>query len=127
MTAASVEQYSEFYLGNIQVIPQHNQILLKGNSVKLQPKVMAVLCYLAKHRERVISSDELIEKVWEGRVVTTGSVQKSINALRKALASLDDSTNPIDFFSKRGYQINLDIEVSQPTAATPEETVSPTK
>ncbi len=48
--------------------------------------MIPVLIYLAEQQSRVISNEELIEQLWQGRVVTHGSVQKSINSLRKHLA-----------------------------------------
>lgn len=99
------EESQTFYVNDIKVNPQHNEIRLQDQCVRIQPKVMAVLCYLSNHNDRVISNEELIENVWEGRVVTHGSVQKSINALRSALAELDASSEYVTHFSKRGYQL----------------------
>lgn len=96
-----------FALGDMQVSPSHNQITARGHVVKLQPKVMAVLHYLACNHERVISNEELIERLWEGRVVTHGSVQKSINALRSAFSELIGAQELIAHYSKRGYQLTV--------------------
>lgn len=114
-----------FLLGEIAVSPQHNKLSLQGRSLALQPKVMAVLCYLAKHQDRVVSSEELLDKVWAGRVVTHASVQKSINALRNALSELAGEGEFVAHFSKRGYQLLLPViplvQDAQPssTAAVP--------
>jgi DNA-binding winged helix-turn-helix (wHTH) protein/Tol biopolymer transport system component len=98
---------NSFALGDIQVSPSHNQLTAQGRRVKLQPKVMAVLHYLACNHERVISNEELIERLWEGRVVTHGSVQKSINALRSAFSELIGEQELIAHYSKRGYQLTV--------------------
>ena len=92
-------------LGDIQISPQHNTMSRGETSCRLQPKVMALLHYLHKNNERVIGNDELLEQVWEGRVVTHNSIQKSVNALRAAFAELDASTEYVVYFSKRGYQL----------------------
>jgi DNA-binding winged helix-turn-helix (wHTH) protein/WD40 repeat protein len=107
---------NSFALGDIQVSPSHNQITARGHVVKVQPKVMAVLHYLACNHERVISNEELIERLWEGRVVTHGSVQKSINALRSAFSELMGEQEFIAHYSKRGYQLTVTPEFS----ATPQ-------
>lgn len=112
---------NSFALGDIQVSPSHNQIAARGQVVKLQPKVMAVLHYLACNHERVISNEELIERLWEGRVVTHGSVQKSINALRSAFSELMGEQEFIAHYSKRGYQLTISPEFS----ATPQFAVTP--
>jgi len=103
-----------FALGDIQVSPSHNQLAAQGRTVKLQPKVMAVLHYLACNHERVISNEELIERLWEGRVVTHGSVQKSINALRGAFSELIGDQELIAHYSKRGYQLTVTPQFLSP-------------
>ncbi|HOY21827.1 MAG TPA: winged helix-turn-helix domain-containing protein [Cellvibrio sp.] len=102
-----INKKSSFTLGEIQVSPSHNQLVAQGRTVKLQPKVMGVLHYLACNHERVISNEELIERLWEGRVVTHGSVQKSINALRSAFCELIGEQELIAHYSKRGYQLTV--------------------
>lgn len=102
-----INNKNSFALGDLQVSPSHNQLAANGRTVKLQPKVMAVLHYLACHHERVISNEELIERLWEGRVVTHGSVQKSINALRSAFSELIGEQELIAHYSKRGYQLTV--------------------
>lgn len=87
--------------------PSRNQLAAHDRTVTLQPKVMAVLYYLALHYERVVSGEELMEQLWAGRIVTQGSVQKSINSLRKALAEFLGDQEVITHYSKRGYQLML--------------------
>jgi DNA-binding winged helix-turn-helix (wHTH) protein/WD40 repeat protein len=97
-----------FTLGDVQVSPSHNTLSARGQTLKLQPKAMAVLHYLACNHGRVISNEELIKQLWEGRIVTHGSVQKSINALRSALAELIGDQEMIAHYSKRGYQLKAE-------------------
>ncbi len=105
-----------FMLGEIKVSPPHNTLWARNRSIKVQPKVMAVLHYLARNQHRVISSEELIQQLWAGRVVTHGSVQKSINALRSALNELIGDQEFIVHYSKRGYQLNVEPQF-QPQGA----------
>lgn len=97
-----------FMLGEIKVSPSHNTLCANNRNVKLQPKAMAVLQYLANNHKRVISNEELIENVWAGRVVTHGSVQKSINSLRSGLSELVSGQEFIAHYSKRGYQLKIE-------------------
>lgn len=101
----STDDNNHFWIGDIGVSPQHNQLVLGGHTLTLQPKVMAVLYYLAQHQDRVISNEELIDEVWKGRVVTHGSVQKSMNSLRNAFTELAGEQEFVAHYSKRGYQL----------------------
>src|SRR5688572_20857342 len=107
VTVADDQQ--DFYLEQILVAPQHNRISLGEHSLQLQPKVMAVLVYLARHQDRVISAEELMDELWKGRVVTPSSVQKSMNSLRNALAELAGDREFVAHFSKRGYQLVVPV------------------
>lgn len=110
---------NRYVIGRISVSPQHN-VLSKGEvNVQLQPKVMAVLNYLASHSERVISNEELLDNVWEGRVVTHSSIQKSINSLRTAIAELDPENEYVAHFSKRGYQLVIPVQNSKQAPPKP--------
>src|SRR5690625_4567542 len=68
---------------------------------------MDVLCYLAQYHERVISNDELIAQVWSGRIVTHGSVQKSIKLLRQALSALAGEQEVRTHYTEKGYQLQV--------------------
>ncbi|MDR7090089.1 winged helix-turn-helix domain-containing protein [Cellvibrio fibrivorans] len=104
----NAHQETSFMLGEVKVSPSHNTLWAHNQSIKLQPKAMEVLHYLARNQSRVISNEELIEQLWEGRVVTHGSVQKSINALRSALCELIGDQELIAHYSKRGYQLMVE-------------------
>ncbi len=110
----NTQQENSFMLGEVRVSPSHNTLWAHNQSVKLQPKAMAVLHYLASNQSRVISNEELIERLWEGRVVTHGSVQKSINALRTALNELIGNQEWIAHYSKRGYQLRIEPQFLTP-------------
>lgn len=105
--ASTEDTQREFTLQGVRVSPARNELEAQGEILRLQPKVMAVLQYLALHSDRVISPDELIEQVWAGRVVTHSSVQKSINHLRKALAEVLGDQQVVTHFSKKGYQLQI--------------------
>ena len=40
--------------------------------VEIEPQVFDLLVYLIENRDRVVTRDELLEKIWKGRVVSDG-------------------------------------------------------
>lgn len=105
-------------VGDINVSPQHNMMTKGEKTCRVQPKAMAVLLYLAQHNERVINNDELLDQVWQGRVVTHSSIQKSVNVLRSAFKELDNDFDYVVYFSKRGYQLVKPAQSTSDKAAT---------
>ncbi len=57
-----------------------------GRELRLQPRVFDVLCHLVRHRDRVVTKDELLETLWPGTVVVDNALQRVVSLLRAALA-----------------------------------------
>ena len=75
---------------------------------------MEVLVHLASHAGEVVSADELINAVWEGRVVGDGAVYQSINQLRHALGDDRDDVQYIQTIPKRGYRLVASVTTLEP-------------
>ena len=75
---------------------------------------MDALVLLADRGGEVVSKDELIDGVWEGRIISEGTLTNTIAELRGALG--DDARNPryIETIPKRGYRLICPVE--EPTA-----------
>ncbi len=53
--------------------------LRRGAEVlKLEPKVLDVLAYLVRHRDRIVTKDELLEKLWPGEFVTESVLTSNV-------------------------------------------------
>lgn len=76
---------------------------LDGQDRPLQPLVFDLLVYLVLHRERVVSKDELLTKLWSGAIVTDGSLQRAVSLLRTTLreGGMDQA---VQTFARRGYR-----------------------
>jgi TolB-like protein/class 3 adenylate cyclase len=57
----------------------------RGALVALQPQVFDLLEYLIRSRERVVSKDDLLAAVWDGRIVSESTLFTRINAARSAI------------------------------------------
>lgn len=95
----------DFSIGERRVHPSLNRIDGPDGAVQLEPKVMEVLTCLAGRQGEVVSKEELVREVWEGRFVSDDVVWRSIGELRRALG--DDARKPayIQTVPKRGYRL----------------------
>jgi DNA-binding winged helix-turn-helix (wHTH) protein/tetratricopeptide (TPR) repeat protein len=64
---------------------EQRELRCSGRQVELQPRVFDLLLYLIARRDRVVTRDELLAQVWEGVVVTDGSLKRAVSLLRTAL------------------------------------------
>ena len=75
-----------------------------GKVVALEPQVFALLAMLVENRERMVSKDELIEKVWDGRVVSDAAVSTRVKTARQALGDDGKSQQFIKTVHGQGYR-----------------------
>lgn len=82
--------------------------------MRLAPKVSDLLLCLVEHRGRVVSKDELLEVVWDGRFLADSALSRTVAELRAALE--DDARAPrfIETIPKTGYRLLPESE-SAPT------------
>ena len=85
-----------------------------GGSLRLEPRVMAVLSELARQRGRVVSRQELHDTIWPNVVVTDYTLNRCIYRLRQALDRIagngtGSGSEFIETLPKRGYRLLADI------------------
>lgn len=86
------------------------------NVVKVTPRSMDVLNYLAQNAGHVVSHDELLKHFWQGSFPSDHAVHKAIAELRSALG--DDAHHPsyIRTIPKRGYLLIAQVRHEAPVA-----------
>ncbi len=61
------------------------EIQISGETLAIEPQVFSLLIYLIENKDRVISKDELIENIWDGRFVSESAISSRIKSARKTL------------------------------------------
>ena len=75
-----------------------------GTAVGVEPQVFALLALLVGNSERLVSKDEIIEKVWDGRVVSDAAVASRVKSARQALGDDGKSQKLIRTIHGQGYR-----------------------
>ena len=75
-----------------------------GERVALAPQVFDLLVYIVRNRDHVVSKDDLIEAVWDGRIVSESAVTTRLNALRNAIGDSGAEQRLIRTVSRRGVR-----------------------
>lgn len=106
-------------IGAWRVDPALDEVSRDGEEVKLEPRTMRLLLCLAENAGKVVSVQDLLDKVWADVVVTPDSVYQSVATLRRTLG--DDTRDPtyIANVPRRGYRMVASVE---PWAAAPTHT-----
>lgn len=77
-----------------------------GRELRLQPRVFDLLCYLVRHRERVVPKDELLDALWPGTVVVDNALQRVVSLARGALAEAG-LPEAVRTYARHGYRFCL--------------------
>jgi TolB-like protein len=87
--------------------------------VAMGPQVFDVLTYLLRHRDRVVSKDDLLAAVWGGRIVSESTMTSHINAVRKAIGDSGEEQRLVRTIVRKGFrfvgEVMESIESSKPT------------
>ena len=75
-----------------------------GELVHVQPKVLRLLFYLAQHRQRSVSTQELLDALWPAERVTVASIKRAIGGARRVLGESAQSQASIRTVRGHGYQ-----------------------
>lgn len=90
--------------------------------VPIEPQVFDLLEHLIRHRERVVSKDELLASVWCGRIVSDSALFTRINAARSAIGDTGDEQRLIKTLPRKGVRFVgevREIETSAPGSPDP--------
>jgi TolB-like protein len=75
-----------------------------SDAVSLTPQAFDVLLYLIRNRERVVSKDDLISAIWDGRAISDAALATRLNAARVAIGDDGDQQRLIKTLQRRGFR-----------------------
>lgn len=92
-----------------------------GREIHLQPLIFDVLHYLIRHRDRIVSKEELLDALWADGTGNDAAVTWSISHVRRALEQTRWQKSPIETLHGRGYRFAADLTAldSGPAIRTP--------
>jgi predicted ATPase/DNA-binding winged helix-turn-helix (wHTH) protein len=99
------EAPASFEFGRFRVLPERREVLADGRPMELGGRAFDVLVVLIEANGVVVSKDELMRRVWPGRIVEDNNLHAQIKALRKAFSDHD----LIRTIVGRGYQFRREV------------------
>lgn len=94
----------EIEFDGVKFVPKTHQLIIDGNVIEIRHKEAQVLEYFIRNAGKVVSSDEIIENVWDDEHVPThATIRTYIKNLRKILAHKEYFDN----IKGEGYRFNI--------------------
>jgi len=98
--------------GGFTLDPNRASLTGPDGALPLRPKAFDVLLYLVRHRDRVVSKDDLMQAVWPNVFVTENSLVQCISDIRGALGS--EASAILKTVARRGYTFAAPVVEAEP-------------
>ena len=113
-----------FFFDDNVLDPDRRELRRKGALVPVEPQVFDLLLFLIRNRDRVVSKDDLIAAVWDGRIVSESTLASRIDAARRVIGDSGEQQRLIRTAARKGVRFvgavregQVPSEVSAPVAA----------
>ena len=107
--AAGLEDPSIIEFGPFSIDERERMLRRHGQPVPLTPKAVDVLLALVERPGRLITKDELVQRVWPDTFVEESNLAYNIFTLRKALGDTADNPEYVETIPKRGYRFKAPV------------------
>jgi len=92
--------------------PEEEKITYKDQDIELKGKPFEVLTHLARHRDQIVSKEQLLDAIWEEpELVTPNVIEVAINQIRQKMDKPLNITT-IETVRRRGYRFCFPKEVN---------------
>lgn len=92
--------------------PEEEKITYKDVEIELKGKPFEVLTHLARHRDQIVSKEQLLDAIWEEpELVTPNVIEVAINQIRQKMDKPLEITT-IETVRRRGYRFCFPKEIN---------------
>jgi pimeloyl-ACP methyl ester carboxylesterase/DNA-binding winged helix-turn-helix (wHTH) protein len=99
-----------FLFGGYSVDVERRELRRGAELIDIGPQVFDLLVYLIRNRDRVVSKDDVLDAVWEGRIVSESTLTSRINAARTAIGDSGAGQTLIKTISRKGFRFIGEVE-----------------
>ena len=99
-----------FQFGGYSVDVDRRELRRGAELIDIGPQVFDLLVYLIRNRDRVVSKDDLLDAVWEGRIVSESTLTSRINAVRHAIGDTGANQTLIKTIARKGFRFIGEVE-----------------
>lgn len=108
----------KFRFSDFEIDVARHELRRRGELVQIEPQVFSLLVHLIQNRHRVVSKNEIIDVIWQGRVISEAAISSRVSAARRAIGDSGSDQLFIRTNYKRGFHFVGKIDwASQPLGA----------
>ncbi len=97
---------------DLVINPEEEKITYQDKEIELKGKPFEVLTHLARHRDQIVSKEQLLDAIWEEpELVTPNVIEVAINQIRQKMDKPLNITT-IETVRRRGYRFCFPKEIN---------------
>jgi TolB-like protein/Tfp pilus assembly protein PilF len=108
-----------YRFGDFELDADQVELRRDGARLAVEPQVFALLRLLVERRERLVTKDEIIEEVWNGRIISESALSSRIKFARQALGDDGATQQWIRTIHGQGFRFVGEVTIEGPPV-TPE-------
>ena len=109
-TSENVQIVMRYRFENYELDTTRHEFRAFGVLRLLEPRVFDVLLHFVRGQGRLVSRDELITTIWDGRIVSESTIDACVHAVRKAVDDNGRSQRLIKTVPRRGYRFLAEVK-----------------
>ena len=94
----------QFRFGGYALDPGRRELRRGVELIAVEPQVFDLLDYLIRHREHVVTKDELMAAVWNRRIVSESALASRVNSARTAIGDNGEDQRLIKTLRGKGFR-----------------------
>jgi TolB-like protein/DNA-binding winged helix-turn-helix (wHTH) protein len=98
-----------YRFGDFELATERYELRRNGIVLHVEPLVFDLILFLSSHPGRVVSRDEIVEGVWQGRLVSEATIDGCIKSARRILGDSGDSQSYIRTVRGRGFEFAASV------------------
>jgi DNA-binding winged helix-turn-helix (wHTH) protein len=93
-----------YLFGDCALDPDRRELHRGAELLSVEPQVFDLLALLLRHRDRVVTKDELLEAVWSRRFISSSTLNTRMNAARAAIGDNGEQQSLIRTIPRKGFR-----------------------
>lgn len=99
-----------YRIGETELDPLKFELRRAGSAVAVEPQVLGLLLYLVENRDRLITKDEIVDRIWKGRIVSDSAITSRVKSARQVLGDDGREQRLIRTVHGKGYRFVGEVE-----------------
>ena len=98
-----------YRFGEFSLDAERCELRSGADLIHVEPQVLALIRLLIENRHRLIPRDEIVDRVWDGRIVSDAAISSRIKSARQALGDSGEAQRVIRTVPKLGFRFVAEV------------------